>query len=217
MIELTNIGKRYGGPNHPISALAGVSFAVAPGEFAALVGRSGSGKTTLLSLLAGLTRPTEGAIRLLGHDLNALEDRALSRLRGSSLGFVFQFPSLLPTLTALANVSLPLRFCERPEPNRPPELLEKAGLLHRRNSFPHQLSAGEVRRVALARALVNRPRLILADEPTGDLDVETEQTIMGLLLEANREGATLLMATHSPELAGRASRLLRLEAGRLCY
>ncbi|OGP56100.1 MAG: hypothetical protein A2V67_14285 [Deltaproteobacteria bacterium RBG_13_61_14] len=215
VIQATDLSKRYGTAARPIAALDRVSFRVAPGEFAAVVGRSGSGKTTLLSLLAGLTRPSQGAVQLFGQDLATLNETALAKLRGNTIGFIFQFPSLLPTLTVLANASLPLRFAERPEPERPGALLEQVGLGERIHFFPHQLSAGESRRVAVARALVNRPGLILADEPTGDLDPETELTILNVLLEAHQQGATLLLATHNPALAGRADRLIRLESGRL--
>jgi putative ABC transport system ATP-binding protein/lipoprotein-releasing system ATP-binding protein len=188
---------------------------MAAGEFVAVVGRSGSGKTTLLSLLAGLTRPSQGTVELFGQDLATLNETALAKLRGGKIGFIFQFPSLLPTLTVLANASLPLRFAERPEPDRPRALLEQAGLGDRLHFFPHQLSAGESRRVAVARALVNRPCLVLADEPTGDLDPETELTILNVLLEAHQQGATLLLSTHNPALASQADRLIRLESGRL--
>ena len=200
-----------------VKAVDDVTFSVSKGEFILIVGRSGSGKTTLLSMLGGLTTPTAGAVRLNDRDLWSMSDGALSLLRGEYMGFVFQFSGLLPTLNVLENVMLPSLFVKAKEPvvKRARRLLLDVGLDSKIQSFPSELSGGELKRVAIARALVNDPLLILADEPTGDLDVDTEREIMELFKAINRQGKTILMVTHNPELSSYGSRVLRMEKGKI--
>ena len=200
-----------------VRAVDGVTFSVSKGEFILVVGRSGSGKTTLLSMLGGLTIPTGGTIRLNGKDLGSMSDEALSRLRGEYMGFVFQFSGLLPTLNVLENVMLPSLFVKAKEDagKRAHTLLLNVGLDSKIQSYPSELSGGELKRAAIARALVNDPMLILADEPTGDLDIDSEREIMELFKEINRQGKTILMVTHNPELSSYASRVIRMEKGKI--
>jgi ABC-type lipoprotein export system ATPase subunit len=208
------VSKGFGPSDHRIRGVAEASVAIREGEFAIVTGPSGSGKTTLLNLMAGLARPDEGRIVTLGLDLGPASDRESSRLRGRAIGFVFQFPSLLPTLSAIENVLLPLAFAEKADDGgRAGELLAAVGLGDRARAFAHELSAGEQRRIAIARALILKPRLLLCDEPTGDLDPETEQIIMGLITQAHHEGATVVMSTHNHALCSRASRLLKMNRG----
>ena len=216
MVRLEDVSKGYGSGANAIRALDQVSLGVGSGEFIVLTGPSGSGKTTLLNLIGGLTRPDHGQILVAGQDLLAMPDAELSHFRGRSIGFVFQFQSMLPTLTALDNVRLPRRFAGGPddEPGAR-ELLAAVGLADRAGAYVHELSAGQQRRVGIARALVNKPALLLCDEPTGDLDPDTEAVIMAMIAKANREGATVLMTTHNQALSSYASRSLRLEDGRL--
>ena len=187
------------------------------GEAVAIVGVSGSGKSTLLGLLAGLDTPSSGAVRIDGHDLNALDEDGRAALRGRMIGFVFQSFQLLPAMTALENVMLPLELAgaEGAE-DVARAMLARVGLADRAHHYPKQLSGGEQQRVAIARAFVKRPRLLFADEPTGNLDSETGAQVIDLLFELNREsGATLLLVTHDEALTRRCSRVLRLAAGRL--
>jgi len=187
------------------------------GEAVAIVGVSGSGKSTLLGLLAGLDTPSSGAVRIDGHDLNALDEDGRAALRGRMIGFVFQSFQLLPAMTALENVMLPLELAgaEGAE-DAARAMLARVGLADRAHHYPKQLSGGEQQRVAIARAFVKRPRLLFADEPTGNLDSETGAQVIDLLFELNREsGATLLLVTHDEALTRRCSRVLRLAAGRL--
>jgi putative ABC transport system ATP-binding protein len=180
----------------------------------ALHGRSGSGKTTLLNLLAGLDRPTRGTVEVEGQDLASLGEKGRTRLRRARLGFVFQFFNLLPTLTALENVLLSLELLGRPDPGPARAALGAVGLEGKGSRFPHELSGGEQQRVAIARALVKRPAVILADEPTGNLDTRTGDEILDLLASQCRDtGATLLMATHSPRTSRVADRVLRMVDG----
>jgi len=182
-----------------------------------IVGRSGSGKSTLLSILGGLTRPSEGMVIFQGKNIWAITDGELSNLRSKEIGFVFQFPGLLPTLTAAENVMVPGMFTKRgaEAAGRARELMISLGLGEKFNSFSHQLSGGELKRTAIARALFNEPSVILADEPTGDLDAETELEIMGLLKKINEEGRTIVMVTHNPELSSFARRVLTMDKGGL--
>ena len=200
-----------------MTILSGVSFEVDSGEAVAIVGVSGSGKSTLLGLLAGLDTPSSGAVRIDGHDLNALDEDGRAALRGRMIGFVFQSFQLLPAMTALENVMLPLELAGADgAEDAARAMLARVGLADRAHHYPKQLSGGEQQRVAIARAFVKRPRLLFADEPTGNLDSETGAQVIDLLFELNREsGATLLLVTHDEALTRRCSRVLRLAAGRL--
>ena len=194
-----------------------MSFRVEAGELLAVVGPSGSGKTTLLGLLAGLDRPTSGSVLLEGRDLGGLSEDDRARLRRERVGFVFQSFHLLPSLTARENVQVPLDLRGDPRAGaRALALLDRVGLAHRAHHFPAQLSGGEQQRVALARAFVHEPRILFADEPTGNLDAATGSAIVELMAELNAERATtLVLVTHDPAVAGRARRTLRLADGRL--
>jgi len=201
--------------------LQGVDLVVSAGEFVSIIGPSGSGKTTLLGLLAGLDRPTRGTVRLLGQDLGALTEDGRARLRVEKVGFVFQTFHLLPTLTALENVLVPLELRGggangKAMRERAVSLLERVGLGARLDHYPSQLSGGEQQRVAVARAFANEPQVLFADEPTGNLDAETGRGVVELLLELNREsGATVVLVTHDLELAARGDRVVRLAGGRV--
>ena len=197
-------------------ALRGLNLVVHRGEVVALLGRSGSGKTTLFNLIAGLDRPTEGLIMVEGRDIRDLGEAERTRIRRLRLGFVFQFFNLLPTLTAMENVYLPLELIGRPDPEQAREALKSVGLEGKGGRYPHQLSGGEQQRVAIARALVKQPVLILADEPTGNLDTETGDQVLTLLERLCRErGTTLLMATHSSRSIRIADRVLSMVDGRI--
>jgi len=198
-----------------VEILRGVTLSVRAGESLAVTGPSGSGKTSLLMILAGLERATSGRVRVAGHDLTALGEDDLALARGASIGIVFQSFHLVPTMTALENVALPLEFQNRADAfDEAAERLAEVGLSHRLQHFPAQLSGGEQQRVALARALVTRPRLLLADEPTGNLDGTTGTQVMDLLFSAQaRRNATLVLVTHDERLAGRCSRVVRMLDG----
>jgi ABC-type lipoprotein export system ATPase subunit len=219
VIALANVHKVYRAGLVAVPALAGVTLTVAPGEFVAVIGPSGCGKSTLLNLVAGLDRPTGGAIRVDGVDLAQAPEEVLTRLRRERVGIVFQFYNLLPHLTARENVALPLLLNGTPLSRiaaRVEEELTAVELLPRADHFPHELSGGEMQRVAIARALAPRPALLLADEPTGNLDSERGAAVLALLRRLNRARAfTVLMATHSVEAAAVADRVLRLRDGRL--
>jgi len=225
MIVARNLTQRYprtdGGA--PLTVLEGVDLDVESGEVVAVLGPSGSGKTTLLGLLAGLDRPTEGRVILEGTDLDALDEDARAALRADRVGFVFQDFQLLPTLTALENVLVPLELLPAARAldpaeakRRATELLERVGLGDRLDHHPAQLSGGEQQRVGIARAFANRPGILFADEPTGNLDRQTGSEVAELLLAVNREiRTTLLVVTHDLELARRASRIIHLDGGRV--
>jgi ABC-type lipoprotein export system ATPase subunit len=200
-----------------VNAVDGVTFSVSKGEFILVVGRSGSGKTTLLSMLGGLTAPTGGTVRVNGKDLWSMSDEALSRFRGEFMGFIFQFSGLLPTINVFENVMLPSLFIKTKEDTakRAYRLLLNVGLESKVQSYPSELSGGELKRVAIARALVNNPMLILADEPTGDLDVQSEREIMELFKEINQEGKTIVMVSHNPELSSYATRVIKMDKGKI--
>jgi putative ABC transport system ATP-binding protein len=197
--------------------LRDIDLAVMPGEAVAILGASGSGKSTLLALLAGLDTPTAGSVLLEGADLFALDEDARAELRGRAVGFVFQSFQLLPSLTALENVMLPLELAGRDDAQAGArEILARVGLGERLHHYPKHLSGGEQQRVALARAFVVRPKLLLADEPTGSLDAESGEAVIALLFELNREaGTTLVLVTHDEQLARRCQRAVRLAAGRI--
>ncbi len=201
----------------PVNILAGIDLSVAAGEAVGIVGPSGSGKTSLLMVLAGLEAATDGTVQVAGHDLRALGEDALARFRRNTVGIVFQAFHLLPTMTALENVSVPLELAGRPDAaERAAASLRAVGLGHRLGHLPGQLSGGEQQRVALARAFAPQPRLLLADEPTGNLDAATGRTVMDLLFGMQAEhGTTLLLITHDPALAARCGRQIRIADGRV--
>jgi putative ABC transport system ATP-binding protein len=215
MLVARELTKEYLSGGRPLAVLRDVSFDVPQGSFAAIVGPSGSGKTTLLGLLAGLDVPSRGRVLLDGTDLSTLDEDARARLRGERVGFVFQSFQLIPTLTAVENVAVPLELRgERGAARRAAELLERVGLGGRGHHFPAQLSGGEQQRVAVARAFVNRPRVLFADEPTGNLDQTSGARIVELLESINRDdGTTVVLVTHDLALAGRARRVIRLADG----
>jgi putative ABC transport system ATP-binding protein len=211
------LGKRVRLPDHELTILDDVSFTIHGGEAVAVVGASGSGKSTLLSLLAGLDTPSAGSVRLDGVVLSDLDEDGRARVRGEKVGFVFQSFQLLPALTALENVMLPLELRGERDAAAPARrILERVGLGERLAHYPRQLSGGEQQRVALARAFVTEPDLLFADEPMGNLDTETGKAIVDLLFELNAQhGTTLVLVTHDERLAARCGRVLRLAAGRL--
>jgi putative ABC transport system ATP-binding protein len=215
MLIARNLTKEFDSGAHHLTVLRDVNFEIAQGEFIAVVGPSGSGKTTLLGLLAGLDTPTRGQVILDGTDITSLTEDARARLRGEKVGFVFQTFQLIPTLTALENVQVPLELRgERNAGARATDLLSRVGLSDRVDHLPTQLSGGEQQRVALARAFANRPRILFADEPTGNLDGTTGARIVALLEELNHEaGSTIVLVTHDLTLAERARRLIRLRDG----
>jgi putative ABC transport system ATP-binding protein len=210
-----SIVKIYPRGREEVRALDGVSFQIRRGEFVAIVGPSGSGKTTLLNLLGCLDTPTSGALQLLGRSVQSLSEQERTRLRRDKMGFVFQHFGLLPTLTVAENVALPAFFAGRRRPEKVEELLLKVGLESRRSHRPHELSGGEMQRVAIARALVNEPELLLADEPTGNLDSATGGIILELFSRLNKDGLTLIVVTHNPRLAQAAHRRIELADGQI--
>ncbi|MDI9237718.1 ABC transporter ATP-binding protein [Lysobacter sp. LF1] len=216
-LHVTGLGKRVMLPTGELIILDDVAFDIAKGDSVAIVGASGSGKSTLLSLLAGLDTPSSGRVQLDGETLSTLDEDGRARVRGEKVGFVFQNFQLLPSLTALENVMLPLELRGDRDVDAPARaILEKVGLGQRLGHYPRQLSGGEQQRVALARAFVTRPSLLFADEPTGNLDTHTGQAIIELLFELNAQaGTTLVLVTHDEHLASRCGRLLRLDSGRL--
>jgi putative ABC transport system ATP-binding protein len=215
MLEARQLTKEYQSGDHRLAVLRDVSFTIPDGAFVAIVGPSGSGKTTLLGLLAGLDVPSSGTVLLDGDDLSRLGEDRRAQLRGAKVGFVFQSFQLIPTLTALENVQVPLELRgDDGAPARARELLARVGLGERAHHFPNQLSGGEQQRVAIARAFSNAPRLLFADEPTGNLDSETGARIVELLETLNREsGTTIVLVTHDLALARRAERIIRLADG----
>ncbi len=216
MLRCESLSRTYLSGGRELTVLKDISFEVEPGGFVAIVGPSGSGKTTLLGLLAGLDRPSTGRVWLDGQDLDALDEDGRARLRRERVGFVFQSFQLIPTLTALENVQVPLELAGADGAASAHDLLERVGLGGRGHHYPAQLSGGEQQRVALARAFSNRPRILFADEPTGNLDVSTGSVIIDLMGELNRQvGTTLVLVTHDPDLASRARRTIRLADGRV--
>ncbi len=217
VVEVSGLGKTVDNGGEQLVILQDISFSVMSGETVAIIGASGSGKSTLLGLLAGLDAPSSGEVRLDGVSLNALDEDQLARLRGRALGFVFQSFQLLPSLTALENVMLPLELAGiagAAETAR--GWLERVGLDHRLKHYPKHLSGGEQQRVALARAFAPNPGLILADEPTGNLDAATGSQIIELMFDLNaRQGTTLLLVTHDEAIAARCGRTLRIQSGQL--
>jgi len=218
VIELTGVTKVHSTGALLVGALRGVSFTVVEREFVAIMGQSGSGKTTLLGILGCLDRPTTGSYRLVGQEVATLDESRRARIRGERIGFVFQAYNLLPRLTAYKNVELPLVYARVParaRRQRVLDALDEVGLTPRTEHSPTQLSGGEQQRVAIARALVVEPSVILADEPTGNLDSSSAEEVLAILARANARGATIVMVTHSSDVAQRASRIIRVADGRL--
>jgi putative ABC transport system ATP-binding protein len=217
VIEVMGLGKTVDNGGEPLTILQDISFSVMSGETVAIVGASGSGKSTLLGLLAGLDSPTAGEVRLDNVSLNSLDEDQRARLRGRLLGFVFQSFQLLPSLNALENVMLPLELAGSSKSSvAAGDWLERVGLSHRLKHYPKHLSGGEQQRVALARAFAPNPQLVLADEPTGNLDAATGQQVIDMMFDLNaRQGTTLLLVTHDEAIAARCGRVLRIQSGRL--
>ncbi len=216
-MSLTDAALSLSGNAGPVDILHGITLDVSPGETLGLVGPSGSGKSSLLMLMGGLERATGGSVTALGHDLTALDEDALARFRRDNMGVVFQSFHLIPTMTALENVATPLELAGvRDAFDRAAAQLEAVGLGHRADHYPGQLSGGEQQRVALARATVPHPKILLADEPTGNLDAANGDAIVKLLFDLrDRHGATMVLVTHSDELAARCDRVIRLRDGRI--
>jgi putative ABC transport system ATP-binding protein len=217
MIELRGVSKTVAAAHGPLTILHPLDLDVPAGRLTAIVGPSGSGKSTLLGLIAGLDAPSTGRVVLDGVDVTALDEDGLAALRGARIGFVFQFFHLIPSLTALENVSVPMEIAGRAEAEtRARELLLEVGLGERASHYPRQLSGGEQQRVAIARALANDPKVLLCDEPTGNLDSESARTVIELLTTAvARRGTTAVLVTHDLELAGLADLVVRLRGGRV--
>jgi putative ABC transport system ATP-binding protein len=216
IIQASKLTKRINSGTHMVEILRGIDLEIPQGQVAAIMGPSGSGKSTLLGLLAGLDTPSSGRVIIDGEDITALEEDALARIRGRKIGFVFQSYQLIPTLTAEENVLLPVELAGDGVggAERARELLDRVGLAARRDHYPVQLSGGEQQRVALARAFILRPPVIMADEPTGNLDSANGRHVLDLLLDLNlREGATLVLVTHDPEISARAGRRILLRDG----
>ena len=216
MIRLESISKYYGSGEKVIRAVDDVSLEIGKGEFVIITGPSGSGKTTLLNLVAGMSHPDCGEINVASQNLVAMSDAERSRFRARTIGFVFQFQSMLPTLNALDNVRLPCLFTGRNDDQELARfLLESVGLAERIYAKSYELSAGEQRRVCIARALINKPSLLLCDEPTGDLDLETEAVIMEMITKANKSGTTVLITTHNLRIRSYGTRSLWIKDGRI--
>ena len=219
MIELRQLSKVFPGPGGGVHAVAGVDLSFEPGQFVALVGKSGSGKSTLLNLVAGIDRPTTGEVHVAGTAVHRLDESALAAWRGRHVGVVFQFFQLLPTLTVLENVMLPMDLCgtRRGEDARrhAAALLATMGIADQADKLPAELSGGQQQRAAIARALANDPPLLVADEPTGNLDSRTAELVIGLLAGLARQGRTVLMVTHERDAGARADRMVTMADGRV--
>ncbi|WP_299336663.1 ABC transporter ATP-binding protein [uncultured Psychroserpens sp.] len=217
ILKITGLEKTYTSGNKQLTVLHDISFEVHKGQTFSIVGPSGSGKTTLLGLCAGLDQPNAGSVELCGQDLNSLNEDQRAQLRNKEVGFIFQNFQLLPTLTALENVSVPLELQGDKEASKKSmDLLEKVGLKDRFHHYPSQLSGGEQQRVALARAFANSPSILFADEPTGNLDEDTGEKVIQLLFDLNKEaGTTLVIISHDMDLANRTEQILRLKGGQV--
>lgn len=219
MISLRNVSKHYDTPTGPYGALRQVDLEVGRGEMLAITGKSGSGKSTLLNVIAGIDRPSAGEVTVDGLALHDASERTMARWRGANAGIIFQCFQLLPTLTVAENVTLPMDFLRQRPPaarrSRALTLLERVGLREYADRFPAALSGGQQQRVAIARSLANEPRLVTADEPTGNLDTETAGAILELLRTIARDGTTVVIATHERDIAGIATRTVKLEDGRV--
>jgi putative ABC transport system ATP-binding protein len=216
LIEITNLKKHYVSGDDTVEALRGVDLSIEAGEFVTIMGQSGSGKSTLLSVLGGMNHPTEGAVEMAGVMLYALPGERLADFRAQNLGFVFQSFHLIPYLTALENVMLPLaiaKLSNQDKKAKAQEALKQVGLATKADRLPNQLSGGEQERVAIARAVVNKPHILLADEPTGNLDTRTSEEVMHLFRELHKNGQTVVMVTHNPENCAYADRTIHLRDG----
>ncbi|HVQ23290.1 MAG TPA: ABC transporter ATP-binding protein [Candidatus Saccharimonadia bacterium] len=216
VVKGTGIVRRYGQGDTAVDALRGVSLDIARGRLTAVMGPSGSGKSTLMHILAGLDQPTSGEVTVAGEDITGMDDNQLTKLRRDHIGFIFQFFNLLPMLTAAENIALPLKLAGgKPDPAWLAELVDSVGLTERLSHRPSELSGGQQQRVAVARALVTDPALILADEPTGNLDQASGHEVLELLRELNRAGSTIVLITHDTEVAASAGRQVHIRDGRL--
>ncbi len=217
MLEVSNLGKTYQSGGKALTVLDQINFSIEAGESAAIVGPSGSGKTTLLGLCAGLDTASTGSIVINGVSLNGLSEDARAQIRNQYVGFIFQNFQLIPTLTALENVMIPLELRgERKIEKLAKDLLDKVGLSARSHHYPAQLSGGEQQRVAIARSFSNSPKILFADEPTGNLDAETGEKVEKLIFDLNRDaGATLVLVTHDMELASKTKKIIRLKGGKI--
>jgi putative ABC transport system ATP-binding protein len=215
LISVDRLCKHYTRGAQVVRALENVSFEIAQGEFLAVVGPSGSGKSTLLNLLGCMDSPSSGALRIAEQDLSAASERVKVEFRRKYIGFVFQHFGLLPTLSVEENIALPQVFSRSTEHRRVDELLEKLNLVARRKHRPSELSGGEMQRVAIGRALYNKPRMLLADEPTGNLDSATAESILTLFRQLNEEGLSIVVVTHNEHLAGAARRKIQLRDGQI--
>jgi putative ABC transport system ATP-binding protein len=216
MLELENITKVYKAGQTEVPALQSISCRIKSGEMVSIVGPSGSGKSTLMNIIGCLDRPTSGKYRLEGTEVDSLNDNQLAEIRNKKIGFVFQSFNLLPRVTALANVELPLIYAGAGNRRqRALQVLESVGLAHRVNHTPSELAGGEQQRVAIARALVNNPSLILADEPTGNLDTQTSNEIMLIFKRLNEQGMTIVLVTHEPDIAAYTQRTIKVRDGQI--
>jgi len=215
VLSAAGLTKSYQRGRETVRALDAVSFEILRGEFVAITGPSGAGKTTLLNLIGCMDSPTSGTLRIGRREVHNLRERERTMLRREEIGFVFQHFGLMPTLSVAENVALPSLFARRNGSERIDELLERVGLAHRRTHRPHELSGGEMQRVAIARALVNQPQLLLADEPTGNLDSATGDSIIALFQQLNRDGLTIVVVTHNATMAAAAGRRIALADGRI--
>jgi putative ABC transport system ATP-binding protein len=217
VLDIKNVKKLYEIGEKGFLALKGVNLTINEGEFLAIVGKSGSGKSTLLNLLGGIDKPTEGNINIKGKEIGSMGENQLSRFRGDNIGFVFQFFQLMPTLTVLENVMMPMDFSRKipaaKRRERAEMLLSKVGVLNQSSKFPSALSGGEQQRVAIARALSNDPDIILADEPTGNLDTQTAEDVFRLLKDLTNDGKNVIMVTHNRELAEKCRRMICISDG----
>ncbi len=218
MLQVKNLLKVYQTDKIAVTALKGVSFSIPAGSFVAVMGPSGSGKSTLMNVLGCLDTPTQGQYVLDGVDVSRMSENDLAKVRNKKIGFVFQTFNLLPRISCLHNVELPMIYAGLPEKERKSKALyalERVGLLNRGAHRPSEISGGQRQRVAIARALVNNPAILMADEPTGNLDTRSGEEVMAIFQELNQEGATIILVTHEPEIAGHTQRILHFRDGRL--
>ena len=215
MLKVVDLFKQFNGPQGTLHILRGVNLELKRGDLTFILGRSGAGKSTLLHLLGGLDRPTSGKVEFKGHDVGKMNEGSLAEYRNKRVGLVFQFYHLLPELTVKENVELPSLISSKPKPKRADELLKRVGLWERRGHLPRELSGGEQQRTAIARALMNDPELILCDEPTGNLDEETAESIQALILTLNQDGHTFCIVTHEESFARKSGHVFKLHEGKI--